>query len=84
IKIISIINKAIEEKKQLQIDSYRSSNSSTVLNRLVEPFSFINDYSATWCYDLDDNKCKLFKLARMGSVHITSNRWANEDSHKIS
>jgi predicted DNA-binding transcriptional regulator YafY len=83
VKLISTINAAIEQKKQLQIELYRSSNSLTIINRLVEPFQFLDDYAAVWCYDLADAKCKQFKLARMGSAQKAATNWENEVQHQI-
>jgi len=36
-----------------------------VLYDIVEPFEFLPEYSAVWCFDLNDKVCKQFKISRM-------------------
>lgn len=81
IEKIKQINDAITDKKQVHINSYRSSHSGTTTDRIVEPFTFTEDYEAVWCYDISDYKNKLFKISRMGSIHISLREWAYAHAH---
>ncbi len=83
IEIISKITKAIEDKKQLAIIAYRSSNSDNISNRKVEPFAFLDEHAAIWCFDTADKQCKQFRLARMENVDITQSLWAYQEKHII-
>jgi proteasome accessory factor C len=83
IGLISTITTAIDEKKQLEIVAYRSSNSDTITNRIVEPFRFLDDHAAIWCFDIADNQCKQFRLARMESVQLSATGWQYENDHLV-
>ncbi|NOZ46157.1 MAG: WYL domain-containing protein [Chlorobi bacterium] len=73
---------AIEQKKQVVLESYRSSNSDTVNNRLVEAFSFTQGYIAIWCYDIESKTNKTFKTARIKNVKILDTKWQFAGKHK--
>ena len=72
---------AIEEQKQVKLCSYRSAHAGAVRDRVVEPFAFTTNYIQIWCYDTEDNTCKLFKLSRIGSVEILDIGWQHKESH---
>ncbi|MEO6705573.1 MAG: WYL domain-containing protein [Ginsengibacter sp.] len=79
---VHIISDSIEQKKQVTLLAYRSSNSNSIEDRKVEVFDFLPDYRAIWCYDLESNSCKQFKIARMQSVELSPSGWRYEESHK--
>jgi proteasome accessory factor C len=83
IEIISCLTTSIEEKKQLAIIAYRSSNSDSITNRIVEPFEFLDGHAAIWCFDTADNQCKQFRLARMQRVQSLTTGWQYETAHHI-
>ena len=70
-KVIAII-RAIEDKKQVILTGYHSSNSSTVSDRIVEPFEFTLNYGYVWCFEPVSKSNKLFKTARIHKVTILS------------
>lgn len=71
---------AIENREQVILHSYQSSHSRR--DRRVEPFAFTTNYVNIWCYDLDDNCCKIFKTARIGKVELCGTEWQHSDKHK--
>ncbi|MEE0916312.1 MAG: WYL domain-containing protein [Alistipes sp.] len=71
---------AIENHKQVILHNYQSSHS--VRDRIVEPFAFTTNYVNVWCYDIDDNCCKIFKTARIGSVELSDIEWQHCEQHK--
>ena len=71
---------AIENHKQVILHNYQSSHS--VRDRIVEPFAFTTNYVNGWCYDIDDNCCKIFKTARIGSVELSDIEWQHREQHK--
>lgn len=73
---------AIEEQKQVKLCSYRSAHGSVARDRMVEPFAFTTNYIQIWCYDTEDNTCKLFKLSRIGSVEKLDNQWQHQAEHR--
>lgn len=82
IEKVEQLSDAINEKKQVVLHNYRSSNSSTVNNRKVEPFQFMADYKAIWCLDVADGRNKQFKISRIDKVQLTDAKWWYEPKHK--
>jgi len=83
IEKIKKLTEGINKRKSVKLCDYRSSNSSTVSDRKVEPFRFMEDYKAVWCFDLSDQKSKQFKISRIGDVEILDRDWRFEQSHKL-
>lgn len=74
--------RAIDGKHQVRLMGYHSSNSSTVTDRLVEPFSFTLNYGFIWCFEVETESNKLFKTARIAKVAETGLPWQFESSHE--
>lgn len=81
-EIVSVLNKAIKERKQVLLVNYASGNSLTVRNRRVEPFEFKDDFNLVWAYDTELKKNRQFKICRMEDVAETPFHWENEYSHR--
>jgi proteasome accessory factor C len=79
---IQILSEAIRNKKQVNLFDYRSSNSDKITNRKVEPFDYLPDYRAVWCYEHESKSCKQFKLARIHEIELINQDWENEPLHK--
>ena len=73
---------AIENRQQATLHNYRSAHGSVVKDRHVEPFAFTTNYVQVWCYDIESNSCKLFKLSRIESVSLSSESWQHQAEHK--
>lgn len=73
---------AIENKRQVKLMGYASSHSGAVRDRWVEPFEFTTDYNQIWCYDLEDERNKLFKTSRIGTVVVLDEAWVAADRHQ--
>lgn len=71
---------AIQSRKQVILHNYHSS--SSVRNRVVEPFAFTTNYINIWCLDTENNRPKIFKTARIERVEITQTDFQHEDKHK--
>ena len=75
------LSKAIEERKKVILHGY--SSSSRTGDRLdMEPFAFDDDYQTIWCYDPSAEKCKSYKVARIGSVEILETGWSHTAKHQ--
>ncbi len=75
---------AIEQQRGVVLRDYRSAHGSVVRDRRVEPFAFTTNYVQVWCYDTESDSCKLFKLARIGSVDILDEPWQHQEQHRKS
>lgn len=74
--------KAIENKNTVILKNYASAHSNDIRDRYVEPYAFTTNYVQIWCYCKDENKNKLFKVSRIGSVEIMPQSWQNEADHR--
>lgn len=72
---------AIDNEKQVILAGYSSPNSSTMRDRLVEPFRIGPDNEQVWCYDIDSGKCKTFKVSRIQEVQVTDKSWRFKHMH---
>jgi len=82
-EIIHTLDEAIRATKQVNLHAYRSSHSETIADRTVEPFEFLPEYSAVWCFDLVDQTCKQFKISRIGQVTTLPSTWQHQASHRV-
>ena len=79
--IVRNLMKAREEKRMVNLHGY-SSSSRTETRHNMEPFAFEDDYQTVWCYDPESDKCKTYKIARIGSVEVLSDGWKNASKHR--
>ena len=80
-KVIRLI-RAIESKTCVILHGYQSSNSSTITDRVVEPYEFTLNYGYIWCYEHESGLNKLFKTARIMEVKMTALAWKFEEQHQ--
>jgi len=80
-KVIRLI-RAIESKTCVILHGYQSSNSSTITDRVVEPYEFTLNYGYIWCYEHESGLNKLFKTARIMEVKMTAMAWKFEEQHQ--
>ncbi len=73
---------AIEQQKQVILKEYNSAHSNNSQDRLVEPFSFTTNFEQVWCYEIESQCVKTFKVARIGSVLITDKIWKHTEKHE--
>lgn len=81
-KHVENLGEAIEKKQVAVLHDYQSPHSKTSRDRLVEPFDFTSNLVDVWCYDREDNKNKIFKIARIGEVEILDQPWNFENMHE--
>ena len=76
------LTQAINEKKQVILSNYQSSNSSSTYDRKVEPFGFTTNFISVWCFDTKNQTNKIFKTSRIGQVITTEESWQYENQHQ--
>jgi len=72
---------AIKQQKQVVLKEYKSSNSKSIRDRLVEPIDFTINYLGVWCFDTEDQCNKIFKTARIKDVVVKDDSWLYKDKH---
>lgn len=80
---INNLKTAIENRKQVMLKGYRSSNSKTIQDRKVEAFEFLPEYEGVWCFDLTDKTNKQFLISRIQEIEVLDRSWYYEHLHKI-
>lgn len=80
---INKLGKAIQNRNRTILHQYRSSNTGIISDRKVEPFSFMEDYQAIWCFDPEDQTNKQFKISRIKRVEILDEKWNHHHKHQI-
>lgn len=79
---VQSLGNAMADRKQVTLHDYASASSSTVKDRVVEPFEFTNNHIDIWAYDVEKKAIRLFKIARIGWVDILPQDWQYESEHK--
>jgi len=73
---------AIENKNTVILKNYASAHSNDIRDRYVEPYAFTTNYVQIWSYCPEENKNKLFKISRIGTVEILPETWQYEADHR--
>ena len=79
--VIQQLSEAIQQKRQVVLVKYRSSNSQFIRDRLVKPFRFTTNFIDIWCYEPESQQNKVFKTSRIEEVKIYDKTWQYEDKH---
>lgn len=78
---VQALHNAMDERKQVVLKNYSSSNSGEVRDRTVEPFGFTNNHIDVWAYDVEKRENRIFKIPRIEWVDILTSDWAFEEEH---
>ena len=76
------LNSAVAQKRKVILKGYRSSNSGSTRDRLVEPFGMTTNFIQVWAFDLEDGRNKLFQVSRIEEVEVLDEEWTKEKEHK--
>ena len=79
---IARLRQAMESRSQVLLRDYASAHSSVVRDRIVEPFDFSDAYVQVFCFDVEAQDVRTFKVARIGSVEIMKRPWQFEAQHR--
>ncbi len=80
---VDALEQAQREKKQVILESYRSSNSNTISDRLVEPFHVSPAEDIVQTFEISKNKVNHFRLSRFVRVRVLDTPWQYEGWHNI-
>lgn len=79
---VRMLKDAMDRKKRVMLMNYESNHSTSVSDRLVEPYGFSVNYSDVYAYEVSTGICKIFKICRVGWVRVTEDDWQNEFNHE--
>jgi predicted DNA-binding transcriptional regulator YafY len=74
---------AIKNKKVVIFKDYRSSNSNTIKDRIVEVFHISAEDDTIHAYDCDEKEVKHYLISRVTKLEVTDKHWTHEGSHVI-
>lgn len=81
-QVVEQLSGAIQNGRQVVLKKYHSLNSGNVLDRLVEPIRFTDDYKSLSAYEISTGKCKLFNVERMTGVEVKKTAMKFRDKHR--
>ncbi|MGN0201555.1 MAG: WYL domain-containing protein [Candidatus Cryptobacteroides sp.] len=76
-QFILILTEAIDTKRKVTLKEYASSNSNTVSDRFVVPINLVYNNENLWAYDIEKRKCRVFRLARIGSIEVEDSTYSH-------
>ncbi len=80
---IDLLNEACEKKLRVILRDYRSSNSNTVSDRLVEPFHASPAEDILHAFDVQSMKIRHYRISRFIRVQVTHDPWEYEKRHIV-
>lgn len=79
----SLLELAKQQKSVVRLINYRSTNSSEISTRTVEPFLVSTKEDILHCFDLERKAIRHFRISRIERVEVQPEAWANEDRHVV-
>lgn len=80
---VDLLEQARTEKKQVVLEGYRSSNSNSVANRVVEPYHISPAEDTLQSFDVEKHIPRHFRISRIARVRILEQSWQFEGRHNI-
>lgn len=81
--IIQKISISIENENKIILKSYHSANSQKIVDRLVEPISFSDNYTSICAFEIATQKNKYFNIERITAVEELSEKQEFQSLHKV-
>lgn len=79
----NLLEQAKKQKRVVQLSNYRSTMSSKVSDRLVEPFHISTKEDILHAFDLDKQVIRHFRISRIEKVKMQDAAWQYEGKHYV-
>ncbi len=79
----NLLEQAKQEKKVVKLINYRSTNSSDVNNRLVEPFQVSVKEDILHAFEVEKKEIRHFRISRIERVELLNTDWQYETKHNV-
>lgn len=79
----SLLEQAKQQKKVVKLINYRSTNSSEVSNRLIEPFSVSTKEDILHAFEVEKKEIRHYRISRIERVEMQDVAWQNENRHIV-
>lgn len=76
-----ILQDAIQKECKVRLVGYKSSNSGTIQNRIVEAFHIDNN-EYIHCYEAEHDNVKIFRISRAERIVMLDESWEFKERHK--
>ncbi len=80
---VDLLEQAKSEKKQVVLEGYRSSNSNSVADRIVESFHINPSEDTLQTFDVEKRIPRHFRISRIARVRVLDQPWQFEGHHNI-
>lgn len=80
---LDLLEEAKQDKKQIWLREYRSSNSNLVRDRYLEAFYFNAADDLILAFDLEQKALRPFRISRAGFIEILDKSWQFESQHRM-
>ena len=80
-KNVEVLSVAMTEHKQVYMNGYECSYKGSNKDYVLEPYQMNVNCVDLWGYDVEDGRCKVFKLSRIGEVVLLQQPWQFEERH---
>ncbi len=80
---VELLEQAKAEKRQALLEDYRSSNSNTVADRIVEPYHISPAEDTLQSFDVEKRIPRHFRISRIARVRLLDQTWQFEGHHNI-
>lgn len=80
---VDLLLQSKEEKKQVLLRDYKSSNTNKISDRLVEGFHISPPDDMVQAYDVNSKGLRHFRISRIARVQLTDTHWQYEGHHNI-
>ena len=77
--MVTKLNQAIQERRQVNLLRYHSPHSNSTSDRLVEPLSFTDDFATLNAYEIGSKTIKSFKVNRIDEVELLDSWQVNDE-----
>jgi len=79
----NLLEQAKKQKRVVQLSNYRSTMSSKVSDRLIEPFHISSKEDILHAFDLDKQMIRHFRISRIEKVKMQDAAWQYEGKHYV-
>ncbi len=80
---INLLLQARADRQRVTLGDYRSSNSSEIRDRLVEPFHVSAEEDVLHALDVEKKAIRHYRISRIGHIILLDDAWAFEGKHNI-
>lgn len=80
---VDLLEQAKAERKQVVLEGYRSSNSNTVADRVVEPYDIKPAEDTLQSFDVEKRVPRHFRISRIARVRVLDQPWQYKGHHNV-